>query len=65
MGEAQGNTYVKSPVASLCFACSSVRNRVSVTMFVSIFSISEFLPFVVIVTVWNVCKDISLQRRRR
>lgn len=27
-------TYVKSPVASLCFVCSSVRNRVNVTMLV-------------------------------
>jgi hypothetical protein len=25
-------TYVKSPVASLCFVCSSVRNRVRVMM---------------------------------
>ena len=25
-----GRTYVKSPVASLCFVCSSVRNRVRV-----------------------------------
>jgi hypothetical protein len=29
---------VKSPVASLCFVCSSVRNRVRVTMSVLIFS---------------------------
>ena len=36
--------YVKSPVASLCLACSSVRNRVKVTMCVLTFSISE-LPF--------------------
>ena len=27
-----GSRYVKSPVASLCFACSSVRNRVKVMM---------------------------------
>ncbi len=27
-------SYVKSPVASLCFVCSSVKNRVNVTMFV-------------------------------
>lgn len=31
-------TYVKSPVASLCFDCSSVRKRVSVTISVLIFS---------------------------
>lgn len=31
-------TYVKSPVASLCFACSSVRNLVSVTISVLTFS---------------------------
>jgi len=31
---------VKSPVASLCLICSSVRNRVRVTMFVFIFSIT-------------------------
>lgn len=30
--------YVKSPVASLCFTCSSVRKRVRVTMSVLIFS---------------------------
>ena len=30
--------YVKSPVASLCLVCSSVRNRVRVTMSVLIFS---------------------------
>ena len=34
----EGFAYVKSPVASLCFLCSSVRNRVSVTMSVLIFS---------------------------
>ena len=33
-----GSRYVKSPVASLCLACSSVRNRVSVMMSVLIFS---------------------------
>lgn len=31
-------TYVKSPVASLCFTCSSVRKRVRVTISVLIFS---------------------------
>ena len=31
-------TYVKSPVASLCLNCSSVRKRVRVTMSVLIFS---------------------------
>ena len=31
-------TDVKSPVASLCFVCSSVRKRVSVTISVLIFS---------------------------
>lgn len=30
--------YVKSPVASLCFDCSSVRKRVRVTISVLIFS---------------------------
>lgn len=31
-------TYVKSPVASLCFVCSSVMNLESVMMSVTIFS---------------------------
>lgn len=41
-------SYVKSPVASLCFTCSSVRNLVSVTMWVLTFSPSTGLedPFV-------------------
>ena len=30
--------YVKSPLASLCFLCSSVKNLVKVTMSVLIFS---------------------------
>ena len=34
-----GRAHVKSPVASLCFACSSVRNRVRVTMSVLIDSV--------------------------
>ena len=34
----RSKTYVKSPVASLCFDCSSVRKRVSVTISVLIFS---------------------------
>lgn len=33
-------TYVKSPVASLCFVCSSVRKRVKVTIFVFIVAVS-------------------------
>lgn len=33
------SSHVKSPVASLCLICSSVRNRVRVTMLVLIFSI--------------------------
>jgi hypothetical protein len=33
-------SYVKSPVASLCLICSSVRNRVRVTMLVLIFSMT-------------------------
>lgn len=37
-------TYVKSPVASLCFACSSVRNLVRVTISVLIFSVCTPLP---------------------
>lgn len=32
-------TYVKSPVASVCFTCSSVRKRVRVTISVLIFSV--------------------------
>ena len=45
--------YVKSPVASLCFVCSSVRNRVSVTMSVLIFSCATgtVSPLVVMVAV--------------
>ena len=34
----KGTTHVKSPVASLCFDCSSVRKRVRVTISVFIFS---------------------------
>jgi len=37
-GPGDGMAYVKSPVASLCFDCSSVRKRVSVTISVLIFS---------------------------
>lgn len=33
--------YVKSPVASLCLACSSVRNRVRVTISVLTCSVEE------------------------
>ena len=36
--ERKGESYVKSPVASLCLVCSSVRKRVRVTMSVLIFS---------------------------
>lgn len=53
--EEGGGTYVKSPVASLCFTCSSVRNRVRVTMLVLTFSVSSWpLPFVVtmVARVW-------------
>lgn len=41
----QTRSYVKSPVASLCFACSSVRKRVRVTMSVLIFSVWTPFPF--------------------
>jgi hypothetical protein len=49
-----GRTYVKSPVASLCFVCSSVRKRVKVTISVLIFGAATGaptspLPFVAIV----------------
>jgi len=46
-------SYVKSPVASLCFACSSVRKRVRVTMSVLIFSgvMGACPPFVAMVKV--------------
>ena len=49
-----GSSHVKSPVASLCLICSSVRNRVRVTMFVLIFSImggvaSPPFPLVVVI----------------
>lgn len=37
-GSLNREAYVKSPVASLCLACSSVRKRVSVTILVLIFS---------------------------
>lgn len=39
-----GPTYVKSPVASLNFTCSSVRKRVRVTMSVLMVSPSWFPP---------------------
>lgn len=44
---------MKSPVASLCFACSSVRKRVRVTMSVLIFSgvMGACAPFVAMVNV--------------
>lgn len=42
--------YVKSPVASLCLACSSVRKRVRVTMLVLTFSVSCPLEVVAIVS---------------
>lgn len=35
--------HVKSPVASLCFDCSSVRNLVRVTMSVLIFSVEPLV----------------------
>lgn len=41
--------YVKSPVASLCFACSSVRNLVKVTMSVLICSFWTPLPLPLLV----------------
>ena len=37
-GSEEHGLYVKSPVASLCLVCSSVRKRVRVTMSVLIFS---------------------------
>ena len=43
----QERTYVKSPLASLCLACSSFRNRVSVMMLVLTFSpllLSAMMP---------------------
>lgn len=40
-----GQANVKSPVASLCLACSSVRKRVRVTMSILIFSAESMFPF--------------------
>ena len=63
-------TDVKSPVASLCLVCSSVRNRVRVTMLRLIFSwamggISPLVPLtaVVMMVVYggNVCNDQCLK----
>lgn len=48
----QETTYVKSPVASGCLACSSVRKRVRVTMLVLTFSVSCPLFVVAIVNVF-------------
>ena len=48
------STYVKSPVASLCFACSSVRKRVRVTMSVLIFSSCSFTPLAAMMMGWLV-----------
>ena len=50
------STYVKSPVASLTLSCSSVRNRVKVTISVLIEADSEggISPFdpVIVLFVW-------------
>jgi hypothetical protein len=48
-------TYVKSPVASLCLACSSVRKRVRVTMSVLTFSFWTAVPFVAMM---KVCEEV-------
>jgi hypothetical protein len=50
------NSYVKSPLASLCFACSSVRNRVRVTMSVLTFSfwIGTPLPLEAMMNDWEI-----------
>ena len=55
-GARRREDYVKSPVASLCFACSSVRNRVRVTMSVFIFSAlaGKFPPLVAMIKVRGV-----------
>lgn len=63
MGLWWGKLYVKSPVASLCLACSSVRKRVRVTMFVLIFSDSCIvLPLDAIATEWV---KVRLEKRMR
>ena len=50
----QRRTYVKSPVASLCLICSSVKKRVSVTISVLIFSEPTGpLPLVPLVVMMN------------
>lgn len=41
-------TYVKSPVASVCFTCSSVRKRVSVTISVLIFSVDPLSAIIAV-----------------
>lgn len=41
-------TYVKSPVASACFTCSSVRKRVSVTISVLIFSVDPLSAMIAV-----------------
>jgi hypothetical protein len=47
-----GKTNVKSPVASLCLVCSSVKNRVSVTISVLIFSPGPESPLRAILDIW-------------
>lgn len=41
-------TYVKSPVASVCFTCSSVRKRVSVTISVLTFSVDPLSAMIAV-----------------
>ena len=55
---------MKSPVASLCLVCSSVRKRVNVTMSVLIFSsVTEVtLPFVAAIVAGPSCRRLSLGR---
>jgi len=58
---------VKSPVASLCFVCSSVRNLVRVTMSMLTFSactggISPFVPFVAILSNYDGSLEVRLYR---
>ncbi|KAJ8612732.1 hypothetical protein MRB53_037308 [Persea americana] len=60
------NTHVKSPVASLCFVCSSVKNLVSVMMSVSIFGGASppSMPLVAMLS-YVVDTELSPARLRR
>ena len=60
------STYVKSPVASLCFVCSSVRNLVKVTISVLMLSVPTpvwasplFCPLVAMLD-FDVCEEIGV-----